>query len=93
MPCAFCGEGDRWINTCRTKDGSRLRVCDPCWEVLASWLVIVPGDEVVTARCYLCWGYSNPREMAEVRPGGRKDAYSGTCGACAKEDAASIGSP
>ena len=20
MPCVFCGEGDRWIKTCRTKD-------------------------------------------------------------------------
>ncbi len=84
MPCAFCGEGDRWIKTCRTSDGSRLRVCDPCYEVLASWLVIVPGDWVVTARCDLCGRYANPREFAEVSPGGRKDAYSGTCGTCAK---------
>jgi hypothetical protein len=51
MPCAFCGEGDRWIKTCRVKDGSLLRVCDPCYEALSQWLVIVPGDVVVTARC------------------------------------------
>ena len=85
MGCAFCGGGDRWIKTCLAGDGSRLRVCDPCWEVLGSWLVVVPGDEVVTARCDGCDGYSNPREMAEVRPGGRKDAYAGTCGVCAEE--------
>ena len=84
MPCAFCGEGDQWIKTCRAKDGSRLRVCDPCWEILRIWLVIVPGDRVVTARCDLCGAYFNPREMTEVSPGGRKDAYSGTCGVCAK---------
>ena len=87
MPCAFCGEGDRWIKTCRTGDEYRLRVCDPCWEVLGSWLMIVPGDYVVTARCEGCGGYFNPREMAEVSPGGRYNAYSGTCGACTEEGA------
>jgi hypothetical protein len=84
MPCAFCEEGDQWIKTCRIKDGSRLRVCDPCWEVLSPWLVIVPGDGVVTARCDRCGVYFSPREMAQVSPGGRYNAYSGTCGACAK---------
>ena len=84
MPCAFCGEGDRWIKTCRVKDGSRLSICDPCWEVLSPWLVIVPGDGVVTAQCDGCGRYANPREFVEVRPGGRKDAYSGTCGTCVK---------
>ena len=48
MSCAFCGERDRWIKSCRTKDG-HIRFCDPCWEVLSLWLVIVPGDGVVTA--------------------------------------------
>ena len=43
MSCAFCGEGDRWIKTYRTKDGD-IQVCDPCWRVLSLWLVIVPGD-------------------------------------------------
>ena len=85
MPCYFCGGGDRWIKTCRTSGGSRIRVCDSCWEVRASELVIVPGDEVVTARCDQCGRYGNPREFAEARPGGRKDAYSGTCKACAEE--------
>jgi flavoprotein len=84
MPCAFCGEGDRWIKTCRTKD-NLIRVCDPCWDVLSPWLVIVPGNEVVTARCEGCGAYFNPREVAECSPGGRKDAYSGTCRTCAEE--------
>ena len=70
---------------CGTGDGSHLRVCDPCWEVLGTWLVIVSGDEVVTARCDGCGAYFNPRDMAEVRSGGRKDAYAGTCQACAEE--------
>jgi hypothetical protein len=83
MPCAFCGEGDKWIKTCQTRDGSRLQVCDPCWEILSSWLVVVPGDGVVTARCDGCGAYFNPREMAEVSPGGRHDGYSGMCEACA----------
>jgi hypothetical protein len=93
MPCAFCGEGDKWIKTYRILDGFRIRICDPCYEVLGSWLVIVPGDEMVTARCDLCGAYFNPREMARFSPGGRKDAYAGTCGECAKEGAAPIGSP
>jgi len=79
MPCAFCGEGDEWIKTCRIKDGSHLRVCDPCWEVLTPWLVVVPGNRVVTARCEGCGAYFNPREMVEVSPGGRYNAYMGTC--------------
>ncbi len=87
MPCAFCGEGDRWIKTCRTKDGSRLQVCDPCYEVLGSWLIIVPGDKVVTARCDRCGAYFNPREMAQLSPGGRHNTYVGRCGACAEEGA------
>ncbi len=73
MGCSFCGGGDRWIKTCLV-NGSRLRVCDPCWEVLPK-LIIVPGDEVVTARCDLCGAYFNPREMAQVSPGGRKAAF------------------
>jgi hypothetical protein len=87
MGCAFCGEGDRWIKTCLASDGYCIRVCDPCWEVLRPWLVIVPGEWVVTARCDRCWRYGNPREFVEVSPGGRKDAYLGTCGTCAKVDA------
>jgi hypothetical protein len=84
MSCAFCGEGDQWIKTCRGKNGSRLRLCDPCWEALLPWLVIVPGDGVVTARCDECGAYFNPREMAKVSPGGRYNAYSGTCESCAE---------
>jgi hypothetical protein len=84
MPCAFCGEGDEWIKTCRTSDGL-IRVCDPCWEVLGRWLVIVPGDGVVTARCDGCSAYFNLREMTKFSPGGRHDAYSGTCETCAKK--------
>jgi hypothetical protein len=82
MPCAFCGEGDRWIKTCRTEDGL-IRVCDPCYEVLSQWLVVVSGDAVVTSRCDECGAYFNPREMAKVSPGGRYNAYSGTCRTCA----------
>lgn len=88
MSCAFCGGGDRWIKTCRTRDGSRIRVCDPCWQVLSPWLIIVPGNYVVTARCDGCGAYFSPREMAEFSSGGRYNAYSGTCRACAKIGAA-----
>jgi hypothetical protein len=82
MSCSFCGEGDRWIKTCRTKD-SLFHVCDHCWEALSPWLVIVPGDGVVTARWDVCGTYFNPREMAGFSPGGRYNAYSGACEACA----------
>lgn len=86
MPCAFCGGDDTWIKTCRTSDGSRIRVCDTCWEARASELMIVPGDHVITARCDLCGWYGNPREFAKAGPGGRKDAYGGTCGPCATKE-------
>jgi hypothetical protein len=65
-----------WIKTCLTPEGSRVLVCDPCYGEHASVLVIVPGDRTVTARCDSCWRYGNPREFAEVSPGGRKNAYS-----------------
>jgi hypothetical protein len=74
-----------WIKTCRTPEGSRLLVCDPCFKVNATVLVIVPGDRVVMARCDHCWCYGNPRDFVEVRLGGRKNAYSGTCLECAGE--------
>ena len=85
MSCELCGEGDEWIKTRRTTEGSCLLVCDPCYAENASVLVIVPGDRVVMARCDYCWRYGNPREFAEARPGGRKNAYSGTCAECMQE--------
>ena len=85
MSCELCSGGDRWIKTCLTPSGSRLLVCDPCYEEHSSELVIVPGDWVVTARCDSCGVYCNPREFCEVSPGGRHDAYSGMCQACAGE--------
>ena len=85
MSCELCGGGDWWLKTCLTPYGTRLRICDLCYEEHAAELVIVPGDSVVTARCDECWSYGNPREFVEVHPGGRKDAYSGICGACAEE--------
>ena len=85
MSCELCGGGDRWIKTCRTPGGSRVRVCDPCWEEHTTELVIVPGDHLVTARCDLCGAYGNPRDFSGLRAGGRHGAYSGTCPACAQD--------
>ena len=59
---------------------------DPCYEEHVSVLVIVPGDRVVTARCDPCWCYGHPREFTELSPGGRKNAFPGTCRACTEED-------
>ena len=86
MSCELCGGGDMWIKTCLTTEGSRLLVCDECYEEHAAALVIVPGDRTVMARCDSCWRYGNPREFVEVSPGGRKNAYSGTCAGCAGEE-------
>jgi hypothetical protein len=69
--CDYCGGGDRWIKTCRAAGGSRIRVCDSCYETRASELVIVPGDHVVTVRCDGCGIYGNPRDFVGVVPGGR----------------------
>jgi hypothetical protein len=86
MGCRFCGEDDQWIKTCLV-NGSRIQVCETCYEALLPRPVIVPGESVITTRCDQCGRYSNPREMAKVSPGGRKDAYSGTCGTCAAPEA------
>jgi hypothetical protein len=86
MPCELCGGGDMWIKTCLTTEGSRLLVCDECYGENASVLVIVPGDSVVMARCDHCWRYGNPRDFVKVSPGGRKNAYSGTCAGCVDEE-------
>jgi hypothetical protein len=75
-----------WIKTCRTPEGSRLLVCDPCYAEHSLVLVIVPGDRVVMARGDSCWRYGNPREFVEVRSGGRKNAYSGKCAECVGEE-------
>ncbi len=64
-------------------EGSRLLVCDACWEEHASEFDRA-GDWIVTARCDRCGTYGNPREFSEVALGGRKGAYSGMCQACAK---------
>lgn len=82
MGCYFCGGGDMWIKTCRTLDGPRIRVCDPCYEIRASELVVVPGDWVVAARCDLCWSYGKPRDFEVANPGGRKGVFSGICPGC-----------
>src|SRR5215211_3921049 len=85
MACHFCGGGDRWIKTCRTEDGYRVRVCDPCYGARAAYLMIVPGDWIITAGCDSCGTYGNPRDFEDASPGGRKGVYSGTCGECAKD--------
>lgn len=85
MRCAFCGGGDVWIKTCLARDGSRLRLCDPCYEALSQWFLVVSGDWVVAARCDHCWHYGNSRDFAKVQPGGRKDTYSGICAECVGE--------
>ena len=86
MSCELCGGGDEWIKTCLTPEGSRLMVCDECYEENVLVLVIVPGGNTVSARCDQCWRYGNPREFVEIRPGDHKNAYSGMCAECAGEE-------
>lgn len=79
--CRVCGGGDQWIKTCLMESGSRIRLCDSCWTALE--LVIVPGDQVVAARCDECWRYGNPREFTQLRRNsGHADAYGGLCPEC-----------
>ena len=81
--CWVCGGGDRWIKTCLMESGSRIRLCDSCWTVLG--FVIVPGNEVVAARCDGCWRYGNPREFTQLRRNsGHADAYGGLCPDCSR---------
>jgi hypothetical protein len=59
-----------------------FRCCDPCYEARRSELLIVPSHAVVAARCDECQHWFNPREMTELRMGGKWSAYSGTCTLC-----------
>jgi hypothetical protein len=70
---------------CCTKEGL-IHVCDPCWEVLTSWLMIVPslglgGDRPLREMR----GVLQPQGDGGGQAGGRYNAYSGTCGSCAQE--------
>ena len=62
MSCELCGGGDEWIKTCLTTEGSRLLVCDECYEEHAPVLVIVPGNRVVMARCDQCCATATPED-------------------------------
>ena len=89
--CHLCGGGDRWIKTCRAHDGSRVRVCDPCWEARKAGLVIILGDHLVSARCDRCGAYGNPRGFSRLRAGGRHGAFAGTCPACTQYAREAVG--
>ncbi len=76
--CFACGQGDRWIKTCRLASGERVRVCDECWQALR--LVIVPGDLCCTAKCRHCGVYASPRDFSRVEQG---EPMLGICVGCA----------
>ena len=86
MSCELCGGGDSGSRPAAPLRGPACWSAIACYEENASVLVIVPGDRVVMARCDHCWRYGNPRDFVEISPGGRKNAYSGTCAACAGEE-------
>ncbi len=76
--CYACGGGDRWIKTCLSSEGGRVRVCDACWGALR--LVIVPGDICCTAKCRRCGVYGSPRDFSRVERG---EPMLGLCAGCA----------
>jgi hypothetical protein len=80
-----------WIKTCRTTEGSRLLVCDECYEENASILVIVPGDRVVMARCDHCWRYGNPRDFVEIAQAGARTPTRGRALSARRKKGASDG--
>ena len=69
MSCELCGGGDEWIKTCRTTEGSRLLVCDPCYEENSSVLVIDRwgGYPVVTQAVFSCPSVSIPNRRRKLR--------------------------
>jgi hypothetical protein len=66
----------------RAGEGEPFPACDPCYEANREGLMIVPGLEIVSARCNSCGEWGNPREFSELSKGGRWDAYSGVCISC-----------
>ena len=60
MSCELCGGGDEWIKTCITHAGSRLLVCDLCYEENASVLVIVAGFGLMSQK-----GHGRQKHLGE----------------------------
>jgi hypothetical protein len=86
MSCELYGEGDRWIKTCLTSDGSRLRVCDPCHQTRAPELIIVLGHWVVTGRCDSCGCYDNPGSSRRPSPASARTPTGGCAGRARRRD-------
>jgi len=60
-------------------------LCEGCYEEVAEEVLIVPGPVSCWGTCSRCGEWVSVRDLVDARPGGRRDAPSGTCRMCAKE--------
>jgi len=64
-------------------DAKEWPLCDGCYDEVAGEVLIVPGPYDVWGTCSRCGEWRSLNDLQDVRGGGRRDAPSGTCVACA----------
>ncbi len=86
MRCCKCGTEATVLKTCRRRDGDGSGVlCDPCWLPLRELVWVIPGPVACFGRCRSCSGWFSVRELADLKPGGRRDAWMGMCVNCSRK--------
>ena len=85
MRCDRCGATAPVLKTVRWRDhnGGPFILCDSCWLPISAAVWIVPGQVAAFGRCRHCSGWFGVRELTGLKPGGRRDAWIGTCRRCA----------
>ena len=83
--CEGCGAEALVMKTVRWRTGERhFTLCDPCYGPLVNSVWIVAGHEIAFARCDGCGHWLHPKEMVDLRKGGRWDGYGGCCSSCSR---------
>ena len=80
MSCELCGGGDEWIKTCLTPEGSRLMVCDSCYEENASVLVDRAGRQDGDGEVRSLLALRQPQGVRGGAPGRAQERLCGDVG-------------
>jgi hypothetical protein len=86
--CCRCDAEAPVLKTCRWRSPARgertFALCDGCWLQLSGAVWIVPGAVRCFGTCRACGSWFALAELSDLAPGGKWDAVSGVCGACAR---------
>lgn len=58
-------------------------MCDGCWHPISHLVWVVLGPVACFGKCVSCGEWESARKLVGLKPGGRRDAWIGTCGRCA----------